>query len=214
MKFSANMLQVYFICGTQDVRQDTTLKNVLTEALEAGITLFQFREKGDKALKGDDKEQLAIELQHLCHQFKVPFIVNDDVELALRINADGIHVGQDDDAISTFIERCDDKIIGLSISDEQEYQHSDLSEVDYIGVGPMYDTPSKKDAHPPVGPAMITKLKSYNSHMPIVAIGGITVSNTQNIVKAGADGISVISAISKSDNITQTVKDFRGYFNN
>lgn len=214
MKFSPEMLQVYFICGTQDIRQGTTLKNVLTEALEAGITLFQFREKGDRALTGNDKEQLAIELKHLCHQFDVPFIVNDDVDLALRINADGIHVGQDDDTIATFIEQFDDKIIGLSISDEQEYQHSDLSDVDYIGVGPMYDTPSKKDAHPPVGPVMITKLKSYNQYVPIVAIGGITVSNTQEIVKAGADGISVISAISKSDNITETVQVFRDYFNN
>ncbi|MEJ7157487.1 thiamine phosphate synthase, partial [Staphylococcus capitis] len=83
-------------------------------ALEAGITMFQFREKGDKALSGLNKEKLAKELQALCNTYSVPFIVNDDVSLAKRINADGIHVGQDDEAVRAFSNDFQDKIIGLS----------------------------------------------------------------------------------------------------
>ncbi|MEJ7279223.1 thiamine phosphate synthase, partial [Staphylococcus epidermidis] len=81
-----------------------------------------------------------------------PFIVNDDVSLAKRINADGIHVGQDDEAVRAFSNDFQDKIIGLSVGNLYEYEKSDLTNVDYIGVGPMFETPSKSDANAPVGP--------------------------------------------------------------
>ncbi len=86
--FNQSYLNVYFICGTSDVPSHRTIHEVLETALKAGIT-FQFREKGESALKGNDKLVLAKELQHLCHQYDVPFIVNDDVSLAKEINADG-----------------------------------------------------------------------------------------------------------------------------
>ena len=104
---------------------------------------FQFREKGPTSLDGVEKEHLAIDLLKLCHDYQVPFIVNDDVDLAEKINADGIHVGQDDENVKSFAERFKDKIIGLSIGNEKEYYHSDLEHVDYIGVGPMFATISK-----------------------------------------------------------------------
>ena len=83
-----------------------------------------------------------------------------------------------------------------------------MSYIDYIGVGPMFDTSSKADANAPVGPTMITTLRSLVGNMPIVGIGGITTSNFQPVLAAGADGISVISAISKSDDITKTIRYF------
>lgn len=212
--FNNSQLNVYFICGTSDVPSHRTIHDVLNEALKAGITLFQFREKGTNALKGSEKMELAKELLDLCHQYQVPFIINDDVELAKEINADGIHVGQDDADVNEFAQYFTDKIIGLSISDLDEYSQSDLTNVDYIGVGPIYSTPSKSDAHLPVGPEMITTFKKMNSQIPIVAIGGINNNNVEPIVDAGADGISVISAISKSENIEGTVKKFKDFFNN
>lgn len=213
MTFSSEQLQVYFICGTQDIPQHTTIQKVLTEALEAGITLFQFREKGDGALLGTEKKALAMELKQLCYRYHVPFIVNDDIELAKTIDADGIHVGQDDETIESFIQDFNHKIIGLSISDTDEYNNSDLQHVDYIGVGPMYATSSKDDAHTPVGPDMIRQLKSFNPALPIVAIGGIAPQNVKPIAAAGADGVSVISAIAQSDDIYDTVKELKQYFN-
>lgn len=158
--FDKQQLKLYFICGTQDIPEATTIQHVLKEALSAGITMFQFREKGATALRGNDKEKLAIELLELCRAYNVPFIVNDDIELARKIDADGVHVGQDDQSVNVFATQFQDKIIGLSISDEDEYQQSDLTHVDYIGVGPMYQTSSKKDAHAPVGPSMIPTLRA------------------------------------------------------
>ncbi|WP_256083390.1 thiamine phosphate synthase, partial [Staphylococcus aureus] len=127
-------------------------------------------------------------LQHLCHQYDVPFIVNDDVCLAKEINADGIHVGQDDAKVKEIAQYFTDKSIGLSISDLDEYAKSDVTHVDYIGVGPIYPTPSKHDAHIPVGPEMNATFKEMNPQLPIVAIGVINTNNVAPIVEAGANG--------------------------
>ena len=213
MLFKATDLKIYFICGTQDIPEHQTIQGILTQALEAGITMFQFREKGDKALTGSKKEKLAKELQALCQSYDVPFIVNDDVSLAKSINADGIHVGQDDEDVRAFANDFQEKIIGLSVGNLNEYEKSDLTNVDYIGVGPMFETPSKSDANAPVGPDMITQLRQKMGDFPMVAIGGINEENVALIANAGADGISVISAISKSNNIDNTVNEFKKYFN-
>ncbi|PTH26730.1 thiamine phosphate synthase [Staphylococcus auricularis] len=208
MAFDRKQLRLYFIAGMQDVVSDTSLKDILTEALEAGITLFQYREKGPGSLTGEEKVNEAKALQQLCHQYDVPFIVNDDVALAKAIDADGIHVGQDDAEVAQFAEQFEGKIIGLSVGNVEEYQQSDLSHVDYIGVGPMYTTISKADAEAPVGPEMIPELRQYVQDLPIVGIGGITTENYDQVLEAGADGISVISAITRSKNVTKTVQKF------
>ncbi|MBM6507824.1 thiamine phosphate synthase [Staphylococcus pasteuri] len=213
MEFKASQLKIYFICGTQDIPEQKSIKTVLTQALEAGITMFQFREKGENALKDNEKEKLAKELQSLCQSYHVPFIVNDDVSLAKKINADGIHVGQDDEDVKAFAYDFQDKIIGLSVGNISEYETSDLTNVDYIGVGPMFNTPSKSDASEPVGPEMIKQLRQRIGAFPIVAIGGITEENVKSIADANADGISIISAISRSQNIDNTVNEFKKYFN-
>ena len=143
----------------------------------------------------------------------MPFIVNDNVALALKAQADGIHVGQDDAKVEDFFEQFHDKIIGLSVSNLDELKRSDLTHVDYIGVGPIYQTPSKSDASTPVGPEMILTLRKEIGDFPIVAIGGVTENNAQAVVDAGADGISVISAIARSQNIDSTVNKFLSYYN-
>ncbi|GEP85500.1 thiamine-phosphate pyrophosphorylase [Staphylococcus piscifermentans] len=210
--FKADDLKVYFICGTQDIPEGRTIKEVLTEALEGGITLFQFREKGPGAKTGKEKVALAEELQELCRAYDVPFIVNDDVELAEAINADGVHVGQDDEAVDAFIKRFNGKIIGLSVGNLEELEQSDLTHVDYIGVGPIFSTPSKNDASAPVGPGMIETLRSKVGALPIVAIGGISLDNVQEVADTSANGVSVISAIARSSNVTETVQNFLQYF--
>lgn len=209
--FQPDDLKLYFICGTQDLNKDRNILEVVKEALESGITMFQFREKGEGALVGAEKEQLAKKLLTLCRSYGVPFIVNDDVSLAITIDADGIHVGQDDEAVEAFIQQFNHKIIGLSVGNLEEYHHSDLSHVDYIGVGPMFPTSSKDDANDPVGPEMITKLREKLQDFPMVGIGGISLYNYREVMKADANGISVISAIAKSDDIKSTVQQFLQY---
>ncbi|TDM10505.1 thiamine phosphate synthase [Macrococcus lamae] len=209
--FDRRMLQLYFICGTTDVPEGN-LEQVLKSALDAGITMFQFREKGNGALTGEAKKELALKLKELCMYYQVPFIINDDWELAVQIDADGVHLGQDDQDIKEIINYFPNKIIGLSVSNFQEYDFSDLTYVDYIGVGPVYETSSKSDAKKPGGIELIRKMRLYDEEIPIVAIGGITNKNCEPILKAGADGVSTISSIARSRNIEQDVKAYLNYY--
>ncbi|WP_281198249.1 thiamine phosphate synthase [Staphylococcus schleiferi] len=211
MGFDRKQLRIYFIAGTQDVKEGS-LESILKEALEAGITMFQFREKGPSSLTGNEKKKKALELQKLCHAYKVPFIVNDDINLAIEIDADGVHVGQDDEKIASFYSKLENKITGLSVGNFEEYDQSDLTHVDYIGVGPVYETSSKSDAKKPGGVEMIRRMREYDENIPIVAIGGITEENVSSIIKNGADGIATISSITHSRNIENSVNRYMQYF--
>ncbi|MBI5975506.1 thiamine phosphate synthase [Staphylococcus canis] len=212
MKFNREFLKVYFIAGTQDIKKGT-LEDILEEALKSGITMYQFREKGPSALTGEAKKEKAIQLKALCHQYNVPFIVNDDVSLAIEIDADGVHVGQDDLKVEQFYSKLANKIIGLSVGSFEEYDQSDLTHVDYIGVGPVYATSSKDDAKTPGGVALIRRMREYDPEIPIVAIGGITEENVTSIIKNGADGIATISSITHSQNIEDSVSRYLENFN-
>jgi len=197
-------LRKYFIMGSQNCDADPT--EILTTAAKAGITAFQFREKGEGSLSGDAKLELGKQLRAICRQYRIPFFINDDIELAHLLEADGIHVGQDDLSAETLRERFPDKIIGLSISNGHELNNSPIHAVDYIGAGAVFTTHSKSDAKEAVGLEWIRKLRSEYPNLPIVGIGGITTENAGDVLRAGADGVSVISAIAKAENITEAVQ--------
>ncbi|WP_323704252.1 thiamine phosphate synthase [Mammaliicoccus sp. Dog046] len=211
--FDLNTLKVYFIAGSQDV-PNGDLYSVVEQALMGGITMFQFREKGPNSKTGHEKEALAKALFKLCQKYKVPFIINDDVELAIKLNVDGIHVGQDDLKVQSFIDHFKGKIVGLSVANEEEYQKSNITEVDYIGTGPIHATDSKADAGVEGGYELIKNMRKLNPTIPIVAIGGITAQDVPALIKSGANGVSVISAIAKSNNIEQSVKGFHNQYKN
>ncbi|MFC2947477.1 thiamine phosphate synthase [Virgibacillus sediminis] len=197
------LLRKYFIMGSQDCPRDPRV--ILAEAAEAGITAFQFREKGKGSLEGDEKRALGKELQHICRSHHIPFIVNDDLHLANELDADGIHIGQNDKPAEEVRRLFPDKLIGLSLSNEEELSTSPLSFVDYIGAGPVFSTSTKSDAKRPVGTEWISTLREKHPAMPIVGIGGISPANASSVIKAGADGVSVISAITRADNIASVV---------
>lgn len=142
MIFNRELLRKYFIMGSQNCHRDPNA--VLEEALAAGITAFQFREKGTGSLSGEKKLQLGRELRERCRAHDVPFFINDDIELAEELEVDGIHVGQDDMPVKEVRTRFSDKIIGLSISTQEELDRSPLELVDYIGVGPIFTTSTKR----------------------------------------------------------------------
>ncbi len=204
--FNKELLKLYFICGTTTCL-GKDLYTVVEDALKGGITLFQFREKGEGALEGKDKVELAIKLQDLCKKYNVPFIVNDDIELALEIDADGVHVGQDDLGVDEIRKLMPDKIIGLSIGNEEELKQSKVEYVDYVGVGPVYVTQSKDDAGGAIGYEGLELMRRFLPQMPLVAIGGIQTQHIKDVMKTNVDGVSIISAISYSDNIEKTVRE-------
>lgn len=197
--FQRDDLTVYFIMGSNNVGDQDPLK-VLQAALDGGITMFQFREKGDGARTGKDKRLLAEEMKALCKQYDVPFIVNDDVDLAIEVMADGVHVGQEDAAIDEVKQRCPSSfIIGVSATNIKEAEQAAKSGADYIGAGPVFATGTKKDAKEPIGLDGLKEMRQRIDDTPMVAIGGIDASHVAAIRAAGADGVSVISAISLAE---------------
>ena len=209
--FNKELLKLYFICGTTTCL-GKNLYTVVEDALKGGITLFQFREKGKGALEGKEKLELAIKLKNLCKKYNVPFIVNDDIELALEIDADGVHVGQDDLGVDEIRKLMPNKIIGLSIGNEEELKQSKVEYVDYVGVGPVYVTQSKDDAGGAIGYEGLELMRRFLPQMPLVAIGGIQTQHIKDVMKTNVDGVSIISAISYSDNIEKTVREMNEQF--
>ena len=209
--FNKELLKLYFICGTTTCL-GKDLYTVVEDALKGGITLFQFREKGKGALEGKEKLELAIKLKNLCKKYNVPFIVNDDIELALEIDADGVHVGQDDLGVDEIRKLMPNKIIGLSIGNEEELKQSKVEYVDYVGVGPVYITQSKYDAGGAIGYEGLELMRKLLPQMPLVAIGGIQTQHIKDVMKTNVDGVSIISAISYSDNIEKTVREMNEQF--
>lgn len=209
-----NSLAIYFIAGTQDVcapdgDKKLALLHLLSKACKAGITCFQLREKGEYALKNADEiTQLAKACQQLCEHNHVPFFINDDVALARRIKADGIHVGQSDTPIEQVIAACrGDLQIGLSLNNlEQAIKADKIDGIDYYGVGPIFSTTSKVDAQTTTGTALIQQIRQAGINKPLVGIGGINTDNAHVVRAAGADGVAVISAIVQILSKVQTIQ--------
>lgn len=209
MIFDKTMLARYFIMGTQDVADEAEFLRILNQALRSGITLFQYREKGQGALFGQKKLQLAKQVRALTAQYHVPLVIDDDMALAHAIAADGIHFGQDDGRPVDNIKQSGNLFVGVSVSNQQEYQRiAHVAGIDHIGVGPIFATTSKSDAKPPIGISGLSQLIRI-AHHPIVAIGGIQRDNLSKVLSTGVDGAAVISMISQSEDIQKTLADWR-----
>ncbi len=195
--FVAGSQDFYHIKGGKNDRINALL-DALELALRSKITAFQFRQKGDLALQDPTQiKQLALECQKLCQKYGTPFIVNDEVRLALELKADGVHVGQEDMAIEEVITLCKKRLfIGLSVNTlEQALKARHLDAVAYFGVGPIFPTPSKKDKQV-VGVELLKKIRDSGVKKPLIAIGGITMHNASKLREYG--GIAVISAITQA----------------
>lgn len=195
--FVAGSQDFYHIKGGKNDRINALLET-LELALESKITAFQFRQKGDLALQDPTQiKQLALECQKLCQKYGTPFIINDEVRLALELKADGVHVGQEDMAIEEVITLCQKRLfIGLSVNTlEQALKARHLDHIAYLGVGPIFPTLSKKDKQV-VGVELLKKIRDSGVKKPLIAIGGITMHNASKLREYG--GIAVISAITQA----------------
>ncbi|WP_349409421.1 thiamine phosphate synthase [Pseudalkalibacillus sp. SCS-8] len=206
MKNVKKAMKLYLVMGSLNCERDP--REVLKEAIEGGVTLFQFREKGSGCLSGAAKRELALDLKAICHASGIPFIVNDDVALALELDADGVHIGQEDGSIEEIRHRVGDKILGVSTHDVVEAEAAVRAGADYIGVGPMFMTKTKTDIQEVRGPIVIEEICRGGLEVPLVGIGGINTSNVEQVMEAGADGVAVISAISQADNPRERAQQF------
>lgn len=188
------LLRMYLVIGSVNCAADPL--RVAEEALAGGATLVQFREKGRGALAEEARLKLAVQLQAACRRAGVPFIINDDVDLALYIGADGVHIGQDDDEAGAVRARIGSgRLLGVSAHNVREAQLAVEHGADYLGIGPIYPTVSKDDAHAVQGVSILRELRARWPDLPLVGIGGITAERTPEVVRSGADGVAVISAI-------------------
>jgi len=203
-------VNLYFIMGTVNLAGRDPLY-VLEEALKGGVTSFQLREKGPGALTGDELKAFALACQQLCEQYSVPFIVNDDINLAIEVGADGIHIGQEDGYISAVRDKVGpDMLIGVSTHNVAEAIAAADAGADYIGLGPVYETQSKTDTQPVIGLETIREVASLLPGLPIVAIGGISERRANAIIKAGASGVAVISAILGEEDPREAASRLKG----
>lgn len=205
MTFNPLILRRYFVLGTQNVENESQFFDILTTALKYGITAFQYREKGDGALKGAEKYRVAERVRDLTRQYHVPLIIDDDIPLAHQIHADGVHFGQKDGNIIENVRACNGMFVGVSVTTQADFHRvKGVSGIDYIGVGPIFATKTKADANPPIGLEGLRHIKSI-SDWPIVAIGGISNQNIDDIYATGINGVAVISMISAADNVADAV---------
>ena len=175
-------------------------------AIAGGADTIQLREKG-----GSTREMIraAEQMQALCRKADVTFIVNDRVDVAIASGADGVHLGQDDFPIPLARKLLGEKaIIGGSATDMDEARKCLVEGADYIGFGPVYSTASKTDAGPVSGLDLLRHVVEAIP-LPIVAIGGISISNASLVMKAGAHGIAVISAVCCQKDPTEAARSLR-----
>ena len=179
---------------------------VATEAIRGGADAIQLR---DKSASTRELVEVGFALRQLTREAGVLFIVNDRVDVALAVDADGVHVGQDD--MPAAIARRllgPSKIIGVSAATPEEARQAKADGADYLGVGAIYATASKADAGLPTGPGLLGEIKQAVD-LPIVAIGGVNVHNAAEAIRAGADGVAVISAVVSAPDIAQATRTLR-----
>lgn len=169
-----------------------SLESVVFDAAEGGVTMVQLREKDCSTL---EFYQQAMLLKECLRPYHIPLIINDRLDIALACDAEGLHIGQSDipyDIARKLLGK--DKIIGLSVECLQDAVDANELDVDYIGISPVFGTPTKTDTAPALGLEGIREIVKISRH-PAVGIGGINQTNAADIIEAGADGISVVSAI-------------------
>jgi len=169
---------------------------IVEEAVKGGVTMVQLREK-DCSTR--EFIELAVVLKQKLDPFRIPLIINDRVDVVLAADADGLHIGQSDMPYKMARKLLgNDKIIGLSVENMEQVHEANLLDVDYIGISPVYGTPTKTDTAQPFGLGGVKTVMTITKH-PTVAIGGMNKSTAADVIKAGADGIAVVSAIVAAD---------------
>jgi len=207
MKYTKEQIRkamlLYAVTDQSWLKENETLLDVVKEVLKNGATFLQIREKD---LNEKDFETEAKKLQDICKEYHVPYVVNDNVDIAIKIGADGVHVGQSDIKgrdIRALIGT--DKILGISAGTVEEAVAAEEAGADYIGVGAVFGTSTKKNARN----MSIDRLKEIVEavDIPVVAIGGINAFNISELAGSKVDGVAVVSAIFAAENPGEATKD-------
>lgn len=204
-----NNLLLYLITDREAVG-GRSLYECVKAALDGGVTMVQLREKN---MEYEELKKEALEIKKLCMEYKAPFIINDNVRLALEINADGVHLGQSDMGIEEARRILGkDKIIGATAKTVEQAITAMKKGADYLGSGAVFGSSTKKDAVTMSFDMLENICKSVE--IPVVAIGGINLSNVSKLAGTGIKGVAVISGILTETDICGTSKEFRKILKN
>lgn len=195
--------RLYVITG-EEFHPSRTLEEVMREAMEGGADFIQLRDK--KSTKKQVLEKAKM-LRELTNEFDVPFIVNDHIDVALAVGADGIHLGQDDLPLVEARKLVGDKIIGISTHSIEQAREAERNGADYIGVGPIFPTKSKEDVVEPVTVSYLREVVN-EIKIPFVPIGGIKLHNVDEVLNAGGKSVCVISEVVGSSDVKGTCEAF------
>ena len=181
-----------YLVTDRNLCRNRTLSDVVLQAVQSGVAYIQLREK-DISTRPFVEEAIAI--KKILKPHNVPLIINDRIDVALACEAEGVHIGQEDMPYAIARKLMGSKaIIGLSVETWADVEESQTLDVDYIGVSPIFLTPTKTDTKGAWGLEGLAKIKAFSRH-PLVAIGGINEANAADVIAAGADCIAVVSAI-------------------
>ena len=189
---------LYFVTDSNLTSQG--ILSDVKQVIEAGCRIVQYREKGKKTA---EMLKEATSLKETCKKNGVLFIVNDRVDIALAVDADGVHLGQKDMPVAAARKLLGEKIIGTSNHSLEQAKKSLADNADYLSVGPIFHTDTKKDAGKPVGLSLLAEVRAITDK-PLVAIGGINQENLEQVLEAKPDAVAMISAIVCSENPGET----------
>jgi thiamine-phosphate pyrophosphorylase len=200
-----NAVSVYLV--TQADRSDGRgTSAVVREAIAGGVDVVQLREKHASAA---DRYELGRELRDLTRDADIPLIVNDRVDLAVALDADGVHLGDDDLPVEVAREQLGpDAVVGRSVSTPDAARAAEAAGADYLGVGAVFETGTKDTRESEIGVDTVAAVADAVS-IPIVGIGGITPENAGRVAAAGADGVAVVTAITRDDDPAAATRELR-----
>lgn len=204
MKFAKDMLRLYAVTDRSWLRGRTLYEQV-EDALKGGVTMVQLREK---ELDEEAFLEEAVELKALCHRYGVPLLINDNVDIAIKCGADGVHVGQDDmeaGAVRGLLGT--GMIVGVTAKTIEQAQRAQAAGADYIGSGAVFGTSTKLNAKPMTKETLDTICRSVT--IPVVAIGGINLGNIEKLQGAAISGVAVVSGIFAAEDITEACKELK-----
>ncbi len=183
-----------------------SIEEIVAKAVRGGVTIVQLREKG---LGDVDFLRQAFLLKELTDRMGVPLIINDRLDIALACGAAGVHVGQGDMECAQARRIAGELlVIGVSVSTPEEAMKAEMDGANYLGVSPVFSTPTKIDTPAPVGLDGLRKIRE-KVRMPLVGIGGISEANAADVIRSGADGVAVVSAIMASDDPWMAARSLR-----
>ena len=185
---------------------DRDISYIVEQAVEGGVTMVQLREK---ELNTREFIKQSLNLKKLLSKYDVPLIINDRVDIALAVEADGVHVGQSDMPYE-YVKRLipEKMMLGLSVETLDQAVEAEKYDLDYLSVSPVFFTPTKTNLYREWGIEGLRKLRSITKHK-LIAIGGINSSNVAEVIRAGADGVAVVSAICAAEDPKATSKELK-----